>query len=336
MVSILAAIGFLRYKVQTSTQTLPYFSQEECETKTNKVCVFHECDYKCPKGFVKGWAPTLTSQANEIVNWKTFTSFDKRIQFKYPPNWFFERIDDSDNDIRFFVEGTTPNYTQSEEPGNDVLIVFVSHDDRLLDKIINIGDIKLDVGQKPGFINNSNYLENTDVVIKPDDVTMLNVWFRSKESQKYFDQILSTFEFNSDNSITNEVKAGKTYQNSNGYSVNIPQNFKTQRYVFEAGVEEAETNSSSWYIYKNNDREIYEDRYLKFDIFDSEPIYSYSRTEDFIVDNQNLKKLIQEDSNFDIYIIKLKNNSYLAIEVSNDPRKSKISNQIFNSLKFTK
>ena len=40
-------------------------TQEKCEQRTERVCDFQMCDYKCPKDFVKGWVATNTAKTPE-------------------------------------------------------------------------------------------------------------------------------------------------------------------------------------------------------------------------------------------------------------------------------
>ncbi len=144
--------------------------------------------------------PNEASPSAETATWKIFTSLDGFIRFKYPNNWFFERINTyGDNGVGFFLNGTKPIHSASEEPGNEVLVLFIFQDLRTLEELKNGGNkLKTQdimVSGKNGFIDNYTYSEHTFVSFKPSPEKTVGVWFRTKESQKYFDQILSTFQF---------------------------------------------------------------------------------------------------------------------------------------------
>lgn len=104
---------FFKAPEPTTTPTIApstaFATQEECESKTNKVCSVSNCDYVpqgksieevCGKGYKKGWKPTtqnLPINSSETESWKTYRNEDAKFQIKYPPEWELKFLDESGN-----------------------------------------------------------------------------------------------------------------------------------------------------------------------------------------------------------------------------------------------
>jgi len=100
-----------------------FFSKEECEKVTEKVCGYQTCDYippgktfeeVCSKDFKKGWVPSdHESSKIDVSIWKTYRNEKYGFEFRHPSNYRVE-----------VVNGTRSLFVLSVLPFDSDLIVL--------------------------------------------------------------------------------------------------------------------------------------------------------------------------------------------------------------------
>lgn len=131
----------------------------------------------------------------------------------------------------------------------------------------------------------------------------------------------------------------ETYTNTEyDYTIKYPATFKTQAGSTGAGILEAPSNTRNLFIYNPSEELSYKNRYIEIENIQLEPTYNseWIRTTVTLASKDAVKLVdSSKSSNFDIYIVPLKNDQDLIqIYVTNDKDKQIIANQILSTLKF--
>lgn len=153
--------------------------------------------------------PSLSVE-EETRGWKTFTSSEAKISFKYPDLWYVQDVSSAGgaregSSYGFFLSGIDADPSYGDHRGNEVLVFNSSEGSYSIEELAESYKKfqRITVGGRSA-------IKAGSLILVPTEGQLIHLGVVSPQAEKYLDQILPTFKF-LDQDQTDETAGWKDY-----------------------------------------------------------------------------------------------------------------------------